>query len=97
MKPLDMADTYDPLSYQDDYNDPDSEPTVKIQMSAVHPKFIVDEDADEDEPTLPSMRNPFYREREKTYPGIGLLIAITFSVAVWFLPAYYVAVNYIFR
>lgn len=74
-KPFDMADRYEPLSYTDD------EPTVKIQMSAVHPKFIVDEDAGDDEPTLPSMRNPFYQEHR--YPGVGMMLVLGSGLLFW--------------
>lgn len=72
MKTLDMADKYDPLSYQDD------EPTVKVDMNAILPKVYVEEDC---EPTLPSMRSPLHQE--KTYPGVGLLIAFGTGFLFW--------------
>lgn len=72
---LDMADKYPPAEAFED------EPTVKVNMEAVLPKVIIDDDF---EPTLPSMRNPFIGERnEKQYPGIGLLIAFGTGLAFW--------------
>ncbi len=71
MKTLDMADKYEPVSYQDD------EPTIKINMNPILPKVIVEDD----EPTLPSMRNPF--TEEKRYPGIGLLLCLGTGLAFW--------------
>ena len=79
MKPLDLSDKYEPLSYTDEYADPDSEPTVKIHMSAVHPQVIL---TDDDEPTLPSMRNPLFPE-EKRYPGVGLIIVLLSGAFFW--------------
>lgn len=83
MKTLDMADKYEPLSYQDD------EDTVRMQVPLFPNQVIVDADATDDEPTLPSMRNPFHQE-EKRYPGIGLLIALGTGLAFWGTVAYLV-------
>lgn len=74
MKTLDMADKYEPASYQDD------EPTVKVNMEAILPKVIVDDD--DFEPTLPSARNPLFVE-EKRYPGIGLLLTFGTGFIFW--------------
>lgn len=71
---LDMADKYPPAEcYEDD------EPTLKVNMAAVLPKVVVDDE--ECEPTLPSMRNPF--TEEKRYPGVGLLICLVTGAAFW--------------
>jgi len=45
MKPLDMADKYDPLSYQDEYSEGnvDSTPTIRVQVPNFEPKVIVSE------------------------------------------------------
>jgi len=74
-KPLDLADTYAPLSYEDD------EPTIKTHVPDFFPKVIVDEDASDDEPTLPSMRNPLYEE--KRYPGVGLALVLVTGALFW--------------
>lgn len=80
MKPLDMADKYEPASYQDD------EPTVKIDMRAILPKLYLSEEED-CEPTLPSQRNPLHQE--KRYPGIGLLICLGTGLLFWGTVAYF--------
>lgn len=77
-KPLDMADKY-PF-------DEDDEPTVKIHVPDFFPKVIIDEDAGEEEPTLPSMRNPLLHRHhgtEKRYPGIGLALAFLTGGLFW--------------
>jgi hypothetical protein len=74
-KPFDMANKYEYGSYHDD------EPTIKTQVPAFLPKVIVDDDAEDDEPTLPSLRNPFHEE--KRYPGIGLLIVLFSGALFW--------------
>ncbi len=80
MKTLDMADKYDPLSYQDD------EPTVKINMEAVLPKVIIDDDF---EPTLPSARNPFFSQ-EKKDPRMGLILILAVCVPFWATVFYFI-------
>lgn len=84
MKPLDMADRYEPLSYQDE----DNEPTVKVNMEAILPKVVVDDEEDF-EPTLPSMRRPVFPE-EKRYPGVGLLMTLGFGLIFWSTVAYFI-------
>jgi hypothetical protein len=81
MKTLDMADRYDPLSYQDE------EPTIKIDMNAVLPKINMDDE--DDEPTLPSMRTPVFHE-EKRYPGVGLLLCLSTGLLFWGTVAYFI-------
>ena len=81
MKTLDMADKYDPLSYQDD------EPTVKINMEAVLPKVIVDDD--DFEPTLPSARSPVFPQ-EKKDPRLGLILILAVCVPFWATVAYFI-------
>ena len=80
MKTLDMADKYEPASYQDD------EPTVKVNMQAILPKMYVEED----EPTLPSARNPLFPKEEKRYPGIGLLICLGTGAIFWGTVLYFI-------
>lgn len=79
---LDMADKYPPAEAFED------EPTVKVDMNAILPKVIVEED--DFEPTLPSARTPVFPQ-EKTYPGIGLLIAFGTGLAFWGTVAYFLA------
>lgn len=45
MKPLDLADKYDPLSYSDEYTEGavDSTPTIRVQVPKFEPKVIVSE------------------------------------------------------
>jgi len=104
MKTLDMADKYDPLSYQDEA------PTVKVQQPYFFPQIIVGEDGhsveivegillgDEDIlntiddrdtiPAPPPYPMPHTAEDPKRYPGIGLLIAFGFGFAFWGFVAY---------
>ncbi len=81
MKPLDMADKYDSL--YDPYSDPDSEPTVKIQVPTFHPQVVVDE---QDRDTIPCPP-PF---EEKQYPGVGLLMTLGFGLIFWSTVAYFI-------
>lgn len=81
MKTLDMADKYEPASYSDD------EPTVKVNMEAILPKVIVDDD--DFEPTLPSARTPVFPQ-EKTYPGVGLLLAFGTGFIFWGTVLYFI-------
>lgn len=83
MKPLDMADKYDPLSYQDE------EPTVKVHMPNFLPKVIVDgQDCEEDmygtRDTIPMPPSyPDSHFQEKRYPGVGLLLCLGTGLAFW--------------
>lgn len=78
-KPLDMADKYEPLSYEDD------EPTIRVQVPTFLPKVIVSSDAnddpswdDEDTEVMPA---PF--KEETRYPGIGLALVVVTGAAFW--------------
>jgi hypothetical protein len=87
MKPLDMADRYDPLSYQDEYSD-DSEPTIKIQVPKFENQVVVDEHTRD---TIPSPPPSFEGELgEKRYPGVGLLLCLVTGAAFWGTVAYFV-------
>lgn len=97
MKPLDMADKYDPLSYQDEYAD--SEPTIKVQVPSFLPKVTVSDEGEEEydlyghRDTIPSP--PSYPEcvdghTETRYPGVGLLIVLGFGLTFWSLVAYFI-------
>lgn len=77
MKTLDMADKYDPYSYQDE------DPTVKVNMNAILPKVYVEDD---DEPTLTDMR-PHQVQRG---PNWGILGCIAFCLVFWGTVAYLV-------
>ena len=96
MKPLDMADKYEPLSYQDEYADPDSEPTVKVHMPNFLPKVIVEDGVDfDDDPTLPSAPSPVLlaqskHQEEKTYPGVGLLLCLVTGGLFWGTVLYFI-------
>lgn len=93
MKTLDMADKYEPLSYTDEYSDPDSEPTVKIQVPDFLPKVIVSDEGEEvydldgGRDTIPC---PPPIHEEKTYPGIGLLICLSTGLLFWGTVAYFI-------
>jgi len=78
---LDMADKYD--STYDPYTDPDSEPTVKIQVPTFHPQVVVDE---QDRDTIPCPP-PF---EEKRYPGIGLSLALITGCLFWGTVIYFI-------
>lgn len=82
---LDLADTY-----SSDYDD---EPTVKIQVpSGIVPLVdLHDVEDDEDTEIMPA---PHVESR---YPGIGLVIALTLGVAMWFLPCYYFVMWLVFK
>jgi hypothetical protein len=81
MKPLDMADKYEPLSYEDD------EPTVKVQVPNFLPHVIIEGDEDT-RATIPSP--PPAHEEETTYPGVGLLITLGFGLIFWGTVAYFI-------
>lgn len=82
MKTLDMADKYEPLSYEDD------EPTIKVQVPEFLPKVIVsDEDDEDNRATIPS---PPPADMEKTYPGVGLLITLGFGLIFWGTIGYFI-------
>jgi hypothetical protein len=82
-KPLDMADKYEPLSYQDADEYVDSTPTIKVQVPTFLPKVIVEADDpswdDEDTEVMPA---PF-KEEETRYPGIGLALVVVTGAAFW--------------
>lgn len=82
MKTLDMADKYEPLSYVDEYADPDSEPTVKIQVPSFHPQVVVDE-----RDTIPCP--PPFEEKHQG-PNWGALAALAFCLVFWGTVAYLV-------
>ena len=84
MKTLDMADKYEPLSYQDD------EDTVRVQVPTFLPRIEVGDEG-EDEYDLYGQRDtipspPPYQE--KRYPGVGLLICLVTGFAFWGFIAY---------
>lgn len=72
MKPLDMADKY-PWDEEPD--------TIRTNTNPIFSKVVLSEDED-CEPTLPSVRNPLF-QKEKQYPGIGLLIAFGTGFLFW--------------
>lgn len=102
-KPLDMADKYDstihemptlpcPISVYPVgksglpdlsavFEDTDDEPTIRMQVPTFANQVVVSEEEEEE----------FSERDEVTYPGVGLLMVITFGVAFWFLPCYYLA------
>lgn len=87
MKPLDMADKYDPLSYQDE------EPTVKMQVPTFLPRIEVSEEGEDDYFDLQGQRDtipcdPPYEE--KRYPGVGLLLCLATGLAFWGTLAYFI-------
>ncbi len=100
MKPLDMADKYDPLSYQDD------EPTIKMQVPYFYPKVIVSDDGtgveviehmgspedvgDVSRDTIPCEPPYPHPYEEKRYPGVGLLITLGFGLIFWGTLGYFI-------
>jgi len=92
MKTLDMADKYPPAeSFEDDDDD---RPTIKVQVFEPVPQVIVgDEGADlygerDTIPSPPSYPECIPERAEKTYPGVGLLIALGFGLIFWSLVGY---------
>jgi hypothetical protein len=82
MKTLDLSDTYPPAeSFEDD-----DEPTVKVQVPNFLPHVRVDEEEDNRD-TIPS---PPPIHEEKTYPGVGLLIALGFGLIFWSMVSYFI-------
>ena len=98
MKPLDLADKYEPLSYEDD------EPTIKVRTPYFYPRVIVGDDGHSVEvmehmgspedvgeierdtiPCDPPYPQPYV---ETTYPGVGLLMALGFGLIFWSTLAY---------
>lgn len=80
MKSLDLADRYEPVSYTDE----DDEPTVKVHVPDFFPKVIVEEDENHID-TIPA---PPPHMEERTYPGVGLLIAVGTGLLFWGSIAY---------
>jgi hypothetical protein len=84
MKPLDLADKYEPLSYQDGDEYVDSEPTIKVQVPTFLPKVIVNETDDpewDDEDTEVMPMPPIHSDNR--YPGIGLALVVVTGAAFW--------------
>lgn len=69
MKPLDLADTYAPASYEDPYVD--EEPTIKMQAFKYEVMEEEEEEVDE---------RGFVK-----FPGVGLLLALSFGAIFWIL------------
>jgi len=84
MKTLDLADKYEPLSYEDD------EPTVKVQVPEFLPKVIVSDEGEDDEDNRATIPSPPPIHEETTYPGVGLLIALGFGLIFWGTIGYFI-------
>ena len=55
---------------------------------------------DDEEPTVKVQVPTFHNQvvvEETRYPGVGLIMALTLGVAMWFLPCYYFLMWVIFR
>jgi hypothetical protein len=102
MKKLDMADKYDPLSYQDE------EPTVRVQQPYFFPQIVVGEDGHsveivegvllqdediinthDDRDTIPAPP-PYPQDQweERRYPGVGLILSFGTGLLFWGFVAY---------
>lgn len=99
MKPLDMADKYPPAeSFEDDDGD---RPTIKVQVPDFLPQVIVSDEGEESDlygerdtipspPSYPECMPERVEERgQKSYPGLGLLIALGFGVTFWSIVTYF--------
>lgn len=63
------------------------------------PSIKLDSTYEDEEPTI-KIQVPTFSPQikvENRYPGIGLIIALTLGVAMWFLPCYYFLMWVIFR
>lgn len=86
MKPLDMADKYPPAEFDDD-----DSPTIKVQVPVFPYQVIVEaDDPHGDRDTIPSPSCYPECVEPKTYPGVGLLIALGFGVIFWSTVAYFI-------
>lgn len=95
MKTLDMADKYEPLSYEDA---PDSTPTIKVQVPTFTDQVVLSGENDDfdlhgERDTVPSP--PSYPEcvpghTENKYPGVGLLMTLGFGLIFWSTLAYFI-------
>jgi len=89
MKTLDMADKYEPLSYEDE------DTTVRVQVPTFHDQVIVSGENDDFDlhgardtiPCPPPYPQPY---EEKRYPGVGLLICLATGLAFWGTVAYFI-------
>lgn len=97
MKPLDLADKYDPLSYSDEYTEGsvDSTPTIRVQVPKFEPKVIVSEmdtqpafDLWGERDTIPCPP-PYPQPYEPAAVG-GRWAAVLFTLAFWATVAYFV-------
>lgn len=70
----------------------DTVPSIKVLDLADTYDSSLDPYQDE-EPTV-KMPVPI---QETRYPGVGLIIALTVGISMWFLPLYYIAVYLIAR
>lgn len=73
----------------------------KIRIIPEHEALALDlANYDDDEPTV-KVQVPIFHNQvvvpENRYPGVGLVIALTLGVAMWFLPCYYFLMWVIFR
>jgi hypothetical protein len=88
MKPLDMADKYAPLSYED-------EVTVRTQVPTFHDQVIVsgeneDFDLHGERDTIPSPPPYPAPYEERRYPGVGILLALGTGLLFWGTIAYFI-------
>jgi len=90
MKTLDMADKYEPLSYEDD------EDTIRIQVPTFHPQVVIggpendDFDLHGERDTIPCPPPAHLLQESKRYPGVGLLICLVTGLAFWGTVAYFI-------
>lgn len=88
MKTLDMADKYDPLSYQDEYDDPDSVPTIRVQVPVFTPQVVVgDDDPDGTRDTIPSPP-PFPHEEQSV--NVAAIAVVLATMAFWATVTYFI-------
>jgi len=93
MKMLDMADKYPPA---EDFDD--EETTIKMHVPTFLPKVIVEDKGEEFDlhgvrdtiPCPPSYPNDVEGHTETTYPGVGLLMTLAFSLIFWGTVGYFI-------
>jgi hypothetical protein len=92
MKPLDMADKYEPLSYTDEHD----RPTVKVQSCPVIPLVTVSDPGEDEYFDLHGTRDtipcppPYPQPYEVRYPGVGILLALGTGLLFWGTVAYFI-------
>ncbi len=94
MKTLDMADKYDPLSYQDEYTEgaPDSTPTIRVHIPKFAPQVFLEAENDDfdlhgERDTIPCPP-PYPHPYERTGINVGAWAILLATIGFWAAVAY---------